>query len=141
MDESRFDWPAIFRATAIVVVITAVFGFAVPIGLAFALGLPDTRQTSGNEIYRWLFWILAWVLIFWQARMMLNDVGERIIDDMLVTSVVVAILLLIVRFVIALVYTPVNSRGEILPLITAIDAMSAVLTGVVALIAARLNQY
>jgi hypothetical protein len=139
--EARFDWAAILRTTAIIVGITAVFGFAVPAGLTVALRLYNTGRVAGHELYRWAFWAVAWGLTVWQGAVMIRRVHERIVDDMLVASVVCAVLLLIVKFVIALVYVPISSEGALLPLITSIDAVGAVALFVVALIAARINRY
>jgi hypothetical protein len=143
MDENRFDWGAIARATGIVVGITTAYALIIPIVGAFIDGNgPLTTSTiSGHEIYRWLYWGLAWGLIIWQASWMIRNVGDRIIDDMLVTSVFVAITLLIVKVITSIIYAPVDSDGQNLFLIGGIDAAGALMVFVVALIGARINRY
>lgn len=142
MEDSRFDWPAIIRASAFIVGITALYAFVVPVAGAFAVAEWDTLILSGNEIYRWLFWIIAWGITVWQGSWMLNEVHDRIIDDMLVTSVVAAIALLIVKFIIWIVYWPMDAETLVrYGPITPIDAGGALMLVVVALIAARANRF
>ena len=72
---------------------------------------------------------------------MLRTVGDRIIDDMLVTSIIVAILLLIVKIIVWLAYEPTGPSGDALLPITGLDAGAALVLLVVALIAARTNRF
>jgi len=141
MNEAPYDWPAIFRVTGIVVGITAVAGLVVPILAAMAVGPWDTLKVSGNEIYRFGYWALAWGLLIWQGSWMLRAVHDRIVNDMLLTGGIVAVILLIVKFVVWFVYWPINSEGQRIFAITGIDAAGALITMVVALIAARVNRY
>ncbi|MBN1313581.1 MAG: hypothetical protein JXB30_19405 [Anaerolineae bacterium] len=140
-DEPRFDWSAILRVTAIVVGVPAVVGLAIPPIVTLAFGLYDTGIAAGNEIYRWFFWVIAWGLVIWQGSWMLRRVGDKIIDDMLVMSMIAAVLLIIVRAIISIAYVPINSNGQPLPIITAIDAGGALMLIVVALIGARTNKF
>ncbi len=141
MTTSRFDWPAIFRASGIVAGVTAAFGLLVPLVGALAVPAWDTLIVSGSEIYRWLYWALAWVLMFLQGSWMLRMVHDRIIDDMLVTGAIVMVILLVVKFIVWIAYWPVGSEGQRLLPITFIDVAGALLTFVVALIAARTNRF
>jgi len=141
MQDSRFYWPGIFRAAGVVILGVGLFGFIVPLALSYAFGLPNTTEMSGNEIYRWMYWVVAWALIFWRGYVMIRDIHDRIIDDMLVVAVICAVTLLVLKIIIALIYVPYNDRGELLPLITAIDTGGALLTIVVAMVAARMNRY
>jgi hypothetical protein len=142
-DQSRFDWRAILQATAIIVGITAVIGLIIPVAGALIDGAGpwDTRNVSGNQIYRWLFWAIGWGLTVWQGSWMLKTVGDRIIDDMLVTSIIVAILLLIVKIIVWLAYEPTAASGDPLLPITGLDAGASLVLLVVALVAARANRY
>lgn len=140
-EEPRFDWQAIFRVVGIIVGGTAVFGLAVPPLVTLAFGLVNTGITAGNEIFQWLFWIVAWGLTIWQGAWMLRRVGDKIIDDMLVVSLIAAPTLVVIKMIIALAYQPVNSDGQLLTILTAIDAGGALMLIVVALVGARVNKY
>ena len=144
-DEPRFDVPEILRATAFIVGIPAVVGLVVPVVGAVAMPSLNTLNISGHEIYNLGFWIIAWGITVWQGSQMLKRVHDRIIDDMLVTAIIAAVGLLIVKVVIWFLYEPTryDATGEatILPLITAIDAGAALVLVVVALIGARANRY
>ncbi len=137
-EEPRFDWSAIFRAAAVVTGGVIAYSIIVPIGATLALKLVDTGRVAGHEFFRWGFWGLAWALIVWQGSWMLKHVHERIIDDMLVTGALTAVVLLITIIVVALVY---GSKENPVALITAIDAGGALMLFVVALVAARINRY
>lgn len=142
-EEHRFDWGAIFRACGIIAGISAAYALIVPIAGAFIDGNANTWTTqtvAGHEIYQWVFWALAWGLTVWQGAWMIRHVHERIIDDMLVTSVLCAIVLMIVRFIVWAIYAPVRADGPIWP-VTGIDAGGALILIVVALVAARINRY
>ncbi len=141
MEESRFDWGAIGRVSLIIIGVTVVFGFAVPVLGAVAVAGWDTLKVSGNEIYRWAYWAIAWALTIWQGSWMLREVHERIIDDMLVTSVIAAVVLVIFKVIIWFVYEPIGSEGQPLFPITGIDAGGALMLIVVAMIGARANRY
>lgn len=140
-EEARFDWSEIFRSVAIIVVITAIYGFAVPVIITFISKGNNTGPAAGNELYRWGFWAIAWGLTIWRGSVMLKQVHDRIIDDMLVMSVVIAILLMVIKFIIALVYVPLKDNGTQQALITSIDAGGALVLLVVALVGARINKY
>jgi hypothetical protein len=142
-EEPRFDWPSITKSVGIVVGVTTALALIVPIAgaLADGDGPLSTRNISGNEIYRWGFWIVAWVLTFLQGSWMLKHVGDRVIDDMLVISIIAAVVLILIRFVVWIIYDPMTSTGERLFAISAIDAGGALLLVVVGLIAARFNRY
>jgi hypothetical protein len=141
MEESRFDWGAIGRASLIIIGVTAVFGLVVPVVGAMAIADWDTLKVSGNEIYRWAYWAIAWGLTVWQGSWMIRHVHERIIDDMLVTSVIAAIVLIIVKVVVWIAYEPTGSEGQRLFAVTGIDAGGALMLVVVAMIGARINRY
>jgi hypothetical protein len=141
MEEARFDWSAIGRASLIIVGVTAVFGLIVPALGAVAVAGWDTLKVSGNEIYRWAYWAVAWGLTVWQGAWMIRQVHERIIDDMLVTSVIAAVFLIIVKFIVWIFYEPIGSEGQRLFAITGIDAGGALMLIVVAMIGARANRY
>lgn len=147
MEQGRFDWGAILRAIAVIIGVIAVLGFIVPVigAVVDGDGPLDTGNISGHEIYRWGYWVIAWGLVILQGSWMLRNVHERIIDDMLVTSVVAAVLLVIVRIIISLVY---ESRTNWLPapqndrvLLTFVDAAGAMMMVVVGFIGARVNRY
>lgn len=139
-EEPRFDWPAIFRVAGIIVAGAAAAGFIVPPAITLALGLYDTGIVAGNEIYHWFFWIVAWGLTVWQASWMLRRVGDKIIDDMLVVSMIAAAALVVVKLVIAFAYQPIGSDGQPFVL-SGIDAGGALMVIVVALVGARINKY
>lgn len=140
-DQPRFDRGAILRASAIIIGGAAVFGLAVPIIGALAVSSWDTLKVSGNEIYRWAYWAIAWALTVWQGSWMLRKVHDRIIDDMIVTAALSAILLLVVKFIVWIAYEPISSDGVYLFAITPIDVGGALMLVVVALIGARANRY
>lgn len=133
-EESRFDWGGIFRSSAIIVGGAAVLGFAIPPVATLALSLYNTGTVAGNDIYRFVYWATAWGLTVLQGSWMLRQVGDRIIDDMLVTSIISALGLTIIKFIIWIVYAPEQP-------FTTLDAGGALLLIVVALIAARANKY
>lgn len=133
-EEPRFDWGAIFRSAGIVVGGAGVLGFAIPPIATLALSLYSTETAAGNDIYRLVYWASAWGLTVLQGSWMLRQVGDRIIDDMLVIAIISALGLVILKFIIWLVYAPVQP-------FTALDAGGAILLVVVALIAARANRF
>lgn len=140
-DEHRFDWGAILRASGIIIVIAAVYAFVIPIAGAFADGDGpiSTGTVAANQIYRWLFWGLAWGVTIWQGAWMIREVHDRIIDDMLVTAVIAGVVLLIIKIVVWAIYI-VGTDQDIFP-ITGIDAAGALMLVVIALIGARANRY
>ncbi len=142
-DDRRFNWPAILRAAAITAGITAAVGLIVPLAgaLVDGQGPLDTRNVSGNQIYRWGFWAVAWALLVWQGSQMLKRVGTWIIDDMLISAAVVAIGLLVVKVIVWIAYEPIAADGQPLFPITGIDAAGALALFVIALVAARANRY
>jgi len=140
-EEPRFDWPALLRVTGIVVGGPAVFGLVIPLAVTPLFKLYNTGVVAGNEIYQWFFWIIAWGLTIWQGSWMLRRVGDKIIDDMLVMSMIAAVALIIVKIIISIAYVPINSTGAGLPIVTAIDAGGALMLIVVALVGARINRY
>lgn len=149
MGDDAYDWPAIIRAAATIVIITGAFGLIVPVAGALAVGPWDTLKISGSEIYMFAFWAIAWGVTIWQSQWVRNQVGQdSIINDMLVTVAIVAVALIIIRLIVWVIYDPIrydpatynpanlDYRGPI----TAIDAGGALLLAVVALIGARINQ-
>jgi hypothetical protein len=72
---------------------------------------------------------------------MIRHVGDRIIDDMLVTSIFAAITLIIVKCIVWLVFEPIGAVGQQLLPITAIDAAGGLMLVVMALVGARINRY
>jgi hypothetical protein len=143
MNEPRFDWGAILRISGIIILVTGGLGLLVPVAgaLADGEGLLTTLNISGNEIYRWGYWAIAWGMLVWQGNWMLRTVGDKIIDDMLVTGILVAFSLSIIKVVIWLIYQPQSADGTFIDPFTTIDAGGALLCVVVALIAARANRY
>jgi len=146
--ERRLDWPAILRSAGIVFAVTTAYALIVPIIGALLvreiIPLPydwDVLKISGHEIYRALYWILAWGLIIWRGSVMIREVHERIIDDMLVASALTAVAMLAVKFIVWIFYEPVSSDGVRLFPITGFDVGGALLLLVVGLIAARINRY
>jgi hypothetical protein len=143
MNEPRFDWGAIFRAGGITVLVAGGLGLLVPIvgALADGEGPLTTLNISGNEIYRWGYWAIAWGMLVWQGNWMLRVVGDKIIDDMLVIGILVALVLSIIKVVIWIIYQPQAMDGTFIDPFTTIDAGGALLCIVVALVAARANRY
>jgi hypothetical protein len=133
-EEPRFDWSGIIRSTAIIVGGAAALGFAIPPIATLAFGLYNTGTVAGNDIYRIVYWAMAWGLTVLQGAWMLRHVGDRIIDDMLVIAILSALGLVIVKFIVWLVFEPVEP-------FTGLDAGGALLLVVVALIAARANRF
>ncbi len=140
-EERRFDWGAILTAAAIIVGVTAALGLIVPAVLTLGLGLGHTGRVAGHDAYRWGFWAVAWALTIWQGAVMLRKVHERIVDDMLVTSIIAAVALFLVKMVIGLVYEPLSGRGTLLPIVTSLDTGGALILVLVALIGARVNRF
>ena len=140
-EEPRFDWPSIFRASGIIIGVTVAIGFIVPVVGSLALGLSKTGYVAGNALFSWAFWVIAWSLTIWQGAWILRHVGDKIIDDMLVVAVICALALIVIKFIIGLVYDPLDAAGQRLFPISAIDAGGALMLLVVALIAARINRY
>jgi hypothetical protein len=140
-EEPRFDWPAIFRVVGIIVGGAAAVGFVAPLAITPAFKLYNTGIVAGNEIYQWAYWVVAWGLTIWQGAWMLRRVGDKIIDDMLVVSLIAAPVLVVIKLIIALAYLPVGSEGQPLTILTGIDAGGALMLIVIALVAARINKY
>jgi hypothetical protein len=140
-EEPRFSWPAIFRVVGIVVGVTAAVGLVIPLAVTPAFKLYNTGVVAGNEIYQWAFWVVAWALTIWQGAWMLRRVGDKIIDDMLVVSLIAAPALVVIKLIIAFAYQPIGSDGQPLTILTAIDAGGALMLIVVALVGARINKY
>ncbi len=139
-DEPRFDWPAILRVVGIITAVSAVIGFGAPIVFTLVLSKVNTGPVAGSQIYRLVYWLAAWALMFWQGQWMLNTVGDKIIDDMLVTSVIIAVLMMVIMFVVWIVYVPVNAGGQPIVL-TGFDAIGAVGLLIIGVVAARINRY
>lgn len=136
-DEPRFDFPAIARAAGIIVGGTTIFGFAVPaiVTLVFDPTSSFTGPAASSIIFTWAFWGVAWALTIWQGSWMLRAVGhDSILDDMLVLSVVAAVLLLIVKIMVSLIYEANN-------IFTGFDVGGALVLLVVAFVGARANRY
>ena len=135
-NEPRFDFPAIARAAAVIIGGTAVFGFAVPalITILFDPTSSSTTPAVSNVIFTWAFWGVSWGLTVWQGAWMLRDVGDRILDDVVVLAVICAIVLLIVKIMIALIY-------EAESIFTGFDVGGALVLLVVALVGARANRF
>ena len=140
-EEARFDWGAIARATGIIVGGTALIGVIVPLALTVLLKLGHTGRVAGNDIYRWGFWAVAWALTLWQGTTMLRRVHDAIIDDMIVTAVLSAVILFFVKLLLNLTLEPLNEQGALLPVVTAIDTGGALVLVVVAIISARVNRF
>lgn len=141
MDQPRLDWRAIGRSVGIIVGAVAIFAFLVPVVGAIAVTEWDTLIITGSEIYRWLFWIIAWAMIFIQGSWMLKHVHEAIVNDLLVITALVDVLLFIVKFAVWFIFWPIAEDGTRLFAITGIDAFGAVGAIIVAFVAARVNQY
>lgn len=136
-DEPRFDFPSIARAAGIIVGGTTLFGFATPaiVTLVFNPASSHTGPAAGSIIFTWAFWGVAWALTVWQGAWMLREVGhDRILDDMLVLAVVAAVLLLIVKIMVSLIY-------EAERVFTGFDVGGALILLVVAFIGARANRF
>ncbi len=133
-EEPRFDWSGIFRSSAIIVGGAAAVGLIVPPLVTIAFSLGTTQKVVDNDIYRIAYWVVAWGLTVLQGSWMLRQVGDKIIDDMLVISIISALALSIIKLVIWFVYGAENGFG-------ALDAGGALLLVVVALIAARTNRF
>jgi hypothetical protein len=135
-EEPRFYWPGIFRVVGIVVGGAAAIGFIIPPAATLAFKLYNTGTVADNEIYQAAYWVVAWALTIWQGSWMLRRVGDKIIDDMLVMSIIAAPVLVVIKIVINLIYVPIESG-----ILGGIDAGGALLLIVVALVAARVNKY
>ena len=133
-EEPRFDWGGIFRSSGIIIGGSAIIGFAVPLIVTPLFSLGTTQVVADSVLYWIAYWVVAWALTFVQGAWMLKNVGDKIIDDMLVIAIVSALGLVILRFVIWLVYEPQQA-------FTTLDAGGALLLVVVALIAARTNRF
>jgi hypothetical protein len=135
-EEPRFDWPAIFRVVGIVVGGAAAIGFIVPPVATMAFGLYNTGAAADSEFYQWAYWVVAWALTIWQGAWMLRRVGDKIIDDMLVMSIIAAPILVLLKILINLIYVPIETG-----LLSAVDVGGALMLIVVALVGARINKY
>ena len=135
-DEPRFDIPAIARAAAIIIGGTTLFGFAIPalITILFDPTSSSTTPVVSNVIFTWAFWGLSWGLTLWQGAWMVRTVGDRILDDSVVLAIICAVVLLIVKIAIALIYEAEN-------IFTGFDVGGALVLLVVALIGARANRF
>ena len=107
LDQRVFNWRAIGRALAIIVLIPAAYAFAVPPILGTALNYLDTGPIAGNIIYRLVFWGIAFALILWQGSWMRQVVQAQILDDMALTGTVATFILIGVKFAVWFIYKPV----------------------------------
>lgn len=155
-DERVLDLGAMARALAIIVIIPAVYAFAVPPLLGTAFGHAHTGPIAGNQIYRWLYWVIAWGLILWQGSWMRQAVHDRIFDDMAITAVIAIGILLGVKFVTWFVFNPVigctlppeqitveNVAQVCSPVsfITIVDVLAAVVGVILSIVGALANRF
>src|SRR5690606_36689502 len=138
--EPRFDWGAIFRAATIVIVVTAIIGFAIPPIMTIALGYNHTGRVAGNDLYRWAYWGVAWALTIWQGAWMRRVVGDRIWDDMAFVSVIVAEVRFVRKLLMPLIYEPISSEGELMPIVTTLDTGGALILIFVSFLGAGTNR-
>jgi hypothetical protein len=144
------------RALAIIVIIPTVYAFAVPPLLGTALGHAHTGPLAGSQVYRFPFWIIAWGLILWQGTWMRKAVHDRIFDDMAVTTVAAAGILLGVKFVTWFIFEPANTCTvpmdqvtvnnirdvcNVLSFVTMIDVLAAVIAVVLGFVGALANRF
>lgn len=154
-DERVFDWGAIARALAIIVIIPAVYAFATPPLLGTALGHAHTGSIAGNFFYRFVFWGIAWGLILWQGSWMRQAVHDRIVDDMALTGAIAAAFLIGVKFATWFIFQPAvgcslppeqitaANIGEVcrlLPFVEMFDVLSAIVSVVLSFIGALTNR-
>jgi len=153
-DERVFNWGNMARVLAIIVIIPAVYAFAVPPLLGMALSYNHPGPIAGSQIYRWLFWGMAWGLILWQGSWMRQGGGDRILDDMAVTGFIAALILLGVKIVTWFVYQPaiectvpweqvidVYTQCTAIGPITIIDLLAAAVSLVLSFIGALANRF
>ena len=76
------------------------------------IGGGDTGPTAGNDIFLWIFRAVLWGLIIWRGTAMGSVVGDRIVDDMVVTAAIAAVVWLLAKVIIVvLIYQAVGPDG------------------------------
>lgn|SRR5690606_10628047 len=141
LNEPRFDWGAIFRASGVIILGTAILAFVIPPVLTILLQRGHTGYVAGNDLFRWGYWAIAWALTIWQGSWMLRMVGDRIWDDMIFVAAITAAVLIVLKIVNSLIYEPIGSEGQLLPILTSTDVGGAIILVVVALVGAGTNRF
>ena len=58
---------------------------------------------AGNDIFLWIFRAVLWGLIIWRGTAMGSVVGDRIVDDMVVTAAIAAVVWLLAKVIIVVI--------------------------------------
>jgi hypothetical protein len=137
----RFDQREIIKAVAIIGAGSLVFAIAVPV-VGALLGSGDTGPTARNDIFLWVFRAVLWGLIIWRGAAMGRVVGDRIVDDMLVTAVAGSILWLVIKVVVVVVIFGGGApEGEAAPLIHVNDFLAVGAALLISWLGAKANRF
>jgi hypothetical protein len=137
----RFDWPEIIRALVFVGVGSLAVAIVVPV-VGALLGSGDTGPTARNDIFLWVFRAVLWGLIIWRGAAMGRVVGDRIVDDMLVTAAAGSILWLVIKVVVVVVIFGGGApEGEAAPLIHVNDLLAIGAALLISWLGAKANRF
>lgn len=138
---SRFDWREITRAVVFVGVGSLIFAIVVPL-VGALLGSGDTGPTARNDIFLWVSRGLLWGLIIWRGIAMGRVVGDRIVDDMLVTAALASAVWLVIKIVvIVLIFGGGAPEGEAVPLIHVNDLLAIGAALLISWLGAKANRF
>lgn len=114
----RFDWPEIIRAVIIIAIGILAFNLILPVISALVNQTGSTSPLAGNDVFLWVSRGVMWALIIWRGSAMLQVVGDRIVDDMLIVAALSAVIWLVVKIVVlVVVYQGVKADGTPIPFI------------------------
>ena len=137
----RFDWPEILKAVIVTGIGSLIYAVAVPI-IGALLGSGNTGPTAGNDIFLWTSRGVLWALIIWRGAAMGRVVGDRIVDDMLVSAVLASGVWLVIKIVvIVLIYGAVKADGTPVALVDLNDLLGIVAALVISWLGAKANRY
>ena len=138
----RFDWPEIIRAVIIVGVGSLIYAIIVPIAGALIGGTGDTGPTARNDIVLWISRGLMWALIIWRGAAMGRVVGDRIVDDMLVTAGLSAGVWLVIKVaVLVIIFGGGAPEGEPNPLVDVNDLLAIGAAFLISWLGAKANRF
>lgn len=136
----RFDWGEITKNVVVISIAVAVVAFGVPVAGAL-IGSGNTGPTAGNDLFHWVLRAVLWAMIIWRGSRMVLIVGDRIVDDMLVTAVITGAIWLVIKVAMLLVYQGVGPDGMPVPLLHVNDAFGLVTALLISWLGAKANQY
>ena len=139
--EPRFEWPEIFKVVAFTTAGSLAYAIIIPL-IGAALGPSgSTGPTAGSDVFLWSSRGLLLALIIWRGATMGRLVGDRIVDDMLVGSVVAFVGWLLVKIVVLVIIYQGEAEGQPIPLIHVSDLITPPAAVFVSWLGAKANRF